>query len=382
MNVAILEDYQNVAPQTVDWSGARRCHGGITVFNDHIAAPSAVVERFVAVRRAVGHARTQAAHTGDSATANTMTQGSLRTNSSGEWVDIRTAQTDSVRIEFLHCRTQAKVRWNVVPSELSIILARNRAGEICISMDGDNAKCLRAGKTGFWFFPEGMDREGELTADSAYDCAGVFIKPSFLPTLTKQALSVPLVGACNNMLGQAFNTLAGELARSNCVLPLFTEGWTMQALAHVVRATNEWHPTRALRRSGLAPWQLRRAKEMLRMDLASKASPRRLADACKLSVSHFSRAFKTSTGISPHEWLVGLRVETAQSLLENSWVPLVEIAALCGFADQSHFSRVFARIWGKSPGAWRREHWRQSPASSATMLSSLESRQRLDQMLA
>ena len=364
MNVAILEDYQNVALRTVDWSGVRRRHDDVTVFNEHIADPSAVVERFAAGRRAVGHARTHAAHTGDSATANAMTQGRLRTDSCGEWVDIRTAQTDSVRIEFLHCRAQAKVKWNVVPSELSIILARNRAGEICFSMDDDNAKCIRAGKAGFWFFPEGMDREGELTADSAYDCAGVFIKPSFLPTLTKQTLSVPLVGACNNMLGQAFNTLAGELARSNCVLPLFTEGWTMQALAHVVRATNEWHPTRALRRSGLAPWQLRRAKEMLRMDLASKASPRRLADACKLSVSHFSRAFKTSTGISPHEWLVGLRVETAQSLLENSRVPLVEIAALCGFADQSHFSRVFARIWGKSPGAWRREHWRQPPASS------------------
>ena len=44
MKVAILDDYQNVALQLADWSGVRR-HAEITVFNDHLAAPSAVIER-------------------------------------------------------------------------------------------------------------------------------------------------------------------------------------------------------------------------------------------------------------------------------------------------------------------------------------------------
>jgi AraC family transcriptional regulator len=302
-----------------------------------------------------------------------MIRGSLRTDINHELVDVRTAQTESVRIEFLRCRTQATVKWNVVPSELSIVLARNGTGDIRVSTDGGSAKCARPGKAGVWFFPEGTDREGEMTADSAYDCAGVFIKPSFLPSTTKQALSVPLAGVCNNVLGQAFNTLAGELAHPDNVLPLFTEGWTMQALAHVARATHEQHPVRAARGGGLAPWQLRRAKEMLRADLASKASPRRVAEACRLSVSYFSRAFKESTGISPYQWLLALRVETAQSLLENSQVPLVEVADMCGFADQSHFSRVFVRMLGKSPGVWRREHWRQPHTHAAEAVASLGS---------
>lgn len=303
-----------------------------------------------------------------------MIHGSLRTNAIDQMVDIRTAHTESVRIEFLRCRTPATVKWNVVGSELSIVLARNGTGDIRVSTDDGSAKCAKPGKAGLWFFPEGTDREGEMNADSAYDCAGIFIKPSFLPTTTKQALTVPLVGVCNNVLGQAFNTLAGELAHPENVLPLFTEGWTMQALAHVARAANEQHPARAAHGSGLAPWQLRRAKEMLRADLSSKASPRRVAEACRLSVSYFSRAFKESTGNSPYQWLLALRVETAQSLLENSQVPLAEVADMCGFADQSHFSRVFVRMLGKSPGAWRREHWRQPQVASAAIISSLMAR--------
>ncbi len=302
-----------------------------------------------------------------------MIQGSLRTHSDDELVDIRTAHTESVRIEFLRCRTHAKVKWNVVPSELSIVLARNRAGDIRVSTGGGSAKCAKPGKAGFWFFPEGTDREGEMTADSAYDCVGVFIKPSFLPTTSKQVLTAPLAGVCNDVLGQAFNTLAGELAHQDIVLPLFTEGWTMQALAHVARAANEQQPTRPAHGTGLAPWQLRRAKEMLQADLASKASLRRVAEACRLSVSYFSRAFKESTGTSPYQWLLGLRIQMAQNLLEHSQVALVEVADVCGFADQSHFSRVFARMLGKSPGAWRRQHWRQPHARSADMVSAFGS---------
>jgi AraC family transcriptional regulator len=75
-----------------------------------------------------------------------------------------------------------------------------------------------------------------------------------------------------------------------------------------------------------------------------------------LSVGHFFHAFRQSTGLPPHQWLVSERLEKAQDLLVNSATPLVEIAGICGFADQSHFSRVFGRMAGESPGAWRRGH--------------------------
>ena len=95
---------------------------------------------------------------------------------------------------------------------------------------------------------------------------------------------------------------------------------------------------------------------MFRADLSTNPSLLRVAEACKLSVSHFSRAFKVSTGVPPHQWLLTARIERARNLLADSATPLVEVADMCGFADQSHFSRIFARTMGTSPGAWRREH--------------------------
>jgi transcriptional regulator GlxA family with amidase domain len=93
---------------------------------------------------------------------------------------------------------------------------------------------------------------------------------------------------------------------------------------------------------------------MFRSDLSDNLSLNGVAAACKLSASHFARAFKASTGLPPHQWVMATRIEMARGILASSDTPLVEIAGMCGFADQSHFSRVFARIIGASPGAWRR----------------------------
>jgi len=79
----------------------------------------------------------------------------------------------------------------------------------------------------------------------------------------------------------------------------------------------------------------------------------RLARKCGLSVTHFSRAFRRSVGMPPHQWLLHRRVDKARSLLECSKQELSEIALACGFADQSHFTRVFSRLVGTSPRAWR-----------------------------
>ena len=79
----------------------------------------------------------------------------------------------------------------------------------------------------------------------------------------------------------------------------------------------------------------------------------RIADACGLSLSHFARAFKQSTGLPPHRWLLQQRIYRSQDLLLHSDMPLSEIAIACGFSDQSHLNRVFVRVAGISPGAWR-----------------------------
>ena len=73
-----------------------------------------------------------------------------------------------------------------------------------------------------------------------------------------------------------------------------------------------------------------------------------------MSVSHFSRAFRRTMGVAPHKWLLTRRVELAKERLRDHQLSLLDVALACGFADQSHLTRVFTCMVGLSPGAWRR----------------------------
>lgn len=110
----------------------------------------------------------------------------------------------------------------------------------------------------------------------------------------------------------------------------------------------------AVRQGGLAPWQQRRVKEMLEANLKGDISLQVLADACRLSVRHFTRAFAQTNGVSPYKWVVARRLERAKDLLENSRMSIEEIAHITSFANQSHFTRTFTQSVGESPAAWRR----------------------------
>lgn len=79
-----------------------------------------------------------------------------------------------------------------------------------------------------------------------------------------------------------------------------------------------------------------------------------LATECRLSRSHFARAFKISTGLSPLRWMSAQRIERAKNLLLNTDLSLDQIAGACGFADASHLARSFLQATGLPPGAWRR----------------------------
>ena len=124
--------------------------------------------------------------------------------------------------------------------------------------------------------------------------------------------------------------------------------------AYLRQRHNVVYLPQAAARGGLAPWQLRRAEEIMGSRLDRTVPLGELARACQLSPGHFARAFKQATGQPPHRWLMAQRIEKAKQLLADTTEPLVEIAMSCGFADQSHFTRVFSRVARSSPGAWRR----------------------------
>lgn len=107
-------------------------------------------------------------------------------------------------------------------------------------------------------------------------------------------------------------------------------------------------------RGSLAPWQMRRLRDFIEAHMESNPSIVRLARECGLSPSHFASAFRQTTGMAPHQWLLRSRIARAKSMLRDTELGLAEIALECGFCDQGHLSRVFSRLENCSPSAWRR----------------------------
>ncbi|MBV8392501.1 MAG: helix-turn-helix domain-containing protein [Alphaproteobacteria bacterium] len=105
---------------------------------------------------------------------------------------------------------------------------------------------------------------------------------------------------------------------------------------------------------GLTPAAMRRINDHIDAHLDGDLSVKSLATVAGLSESHFIRAFKVAEGVTPHAFVLERRLAKARRLLIKSSLPLSEIAAAVGFADQSHLARRFRQRIGVSPSEFRK----------------------------
>jgi AraC-like DNA-binding protein len=152
---------------------------------------------------------------------------------------------------------------------------------------------------------------------------------------------------------EVLKALAEEITVPGIHGRLYAETLVLTALIDLIRHTGA--PRRvAPIKGGLAPWQLRRIEAMINDRLADDISLAQLASAVDLSKSHFARAFRSSTGVPPHQYQLSARIERAKHLLRRGDLPLTAIGLACGFNTQSQFIRAFHRSVGVSPGVWQR----------------------------
>ncbi len=154
-----------------------------------------------------------------------------------------------------------------------------------------------------------------------------------------------------NLLQAMVPTLAAKPEERSA---LFVDHLAMALASHVARSYGGMKDSAHFVTGRLAPWQEHLAKDMLDQALSGSISLGELAAACKLSVRHFTRAFRESVGASPIAWQRQRRIEKAKGLLADSKLSVADVASTCGFADQSHFTRVFHSLVGIGPGTWRR----------------------------
>jgi AraC family transcriptional regulator len=104
---------------------------------------------------------------------------------------------------------------------------------------------------------------------------------------------------------------------------------------------------------GLSFSQERAVRNYVHERLQENISLDDLAGTVGLSRYHFARRFRQSTGTTPHEFVLQQRVERAKTLLHRTNTPLLDVACICGFADQSHMTREFRKRVGVTPGRYR-----------------------------
>jgi len=207
-----------------------------------------------------------------------------------------------------------------------------------------------------------LRRDPTAYIDSAFHSAHFYIPKAALDWVAED-MGVPPIEELDCAPGKRIDdpvvrglteALLPALSQPEAVNLAFADHALLAVASHTAYRYGRMRTARRIPRGGLASWQERRAKELLSENLAEGVSLSDLARECGLSVSHFTRAFRQTTGLPAHRWLLQRRIERAKELLQDRSRSLLDVALSCGFADQSHFTRVFSSATGFSPGAWRR----------------------------
>ena len=102
-----------------------------------------------------------------------------------------------------------------------------------------------------------------------------------------------------------------------------------------------------------APLWVKRMRDQLDAATGHGCSVSQLAHEAGVHPVHLARVFRKVTGVSPGEYLQRARADRACDLLLNSDMPLSEVAAECGFYDQSHMTRILRRYSQTTPKTLR-----------------------------
>ena len=135
---------------------------------------------------------------------------------------------------------------------------------------------------------------------------------------------------------------------------LYVESVSNLLITHLLRhhSTTDKIPT--LPSDKLSPKKLQQVISYLQVNLEKSVSLSELAQVAELSTSRFARAFKQTTGISPHQYVLECKIEKAKELLKNPWLSIADISYTLNFSSQSHLTAVFRRFTGTTPSNYRK----------------------------
>jgi AraC family transcriptional regulator len=218
-----------------------------------------------------------------------------------------------------------------------------------------NTPCPRAYKPRHMYYaPASMELWGH-SADTRYvKCAAISfdvkkLQEHFGIAESVGLIDVPRLRFFDDRLWTLTKLLSDAIGDSDPTAQLYGDSLTAAIAARLFERPKEPKGSEC----GLSSMQLKDAMSYLESQLPARVDLATLASLAGLSQSHYSRAFKASTGVAPYQWQLQARVERAKDLLLNTNDRLEDVALATGFADSVHFGRTFRKMTGATPGAWR-----------------------------
>jgi AraC family transcriptional regulator len=282
----------------------------------------------------------------------------------------RTARKAELALIDLKGNSDHPFRTATLPDDDAFLVTLNLKDNTCHQMWEDGKPTpisnLMAGQTTI----QDLTRRPEYLVDKPFHFQSLYIPRSAFDEVADAADAPrisdlayrPGVGVHDDIIANLIGVLSRAFNEPSSVDQLFLDHIGLAIVAHIGLAFGGLFMEGNPLKGGLAPWQKKRATEMLEARLATGIAIGELALECDLSHRHFCRAFRQSLGASPHAYMQTIRIEKAKLLLHATRSSLADIGSECGFADQSHFTRVFTQFEGVAPGVWRRARDRSGEA--------------------
>jgi AraC family transcriptional regulator len=158
----------------------------------------------------------------------------------------------------------------------------------------------------------------------------------------------------DGQISRLMESLRADIEAGSPAGPLFGESVAMALSAHIAQQCSAQKARPETYRGGLSRSKLSSVREYVDTHLSDKLELEVLAGVAGVNMFHFARAFKQSTGETPHQFVLRRRIERAKEFLTNPQATVLEASVRTGFVDQSHFSKVFRRVVGIAPSDYRR----------------------------
>jgi AraC family transcriptional regulator len=161
-------------------------------------------------------------------------------------------------------------------------------------------------------------------------------------------------GFRDTFLAAVLDELRGEVSAGRPAGPLFVQGIAQALAVHLARNYTELTKDVQEYKGGLPGFKLRKITELMIAHLEEEFSLIRLAREADMSEFRFSRLFKRTTGLTPSQYFIRLRMEKARRLLRETTKSVIEIGLDVGYTSPSHFAQIFHREAGVPPSEYRR----------------------------